>query len=206
MDFLQKLDFLMEKYGLNKLTLSQNSGIPYFTIVGWDKKGYEGLKLTTLRKLSDYFNTVLDYWVSEDEVDPNYWKADGFIVNSDEMGHIQKYRIIAPEWQEAVDSILDIGYRQHQAEQPPHAAAAIKEQRNKLEAAEEAPIPVSEDGLEAEREKLIESLEKMSPGQMQMYFDQMRKLTKSRIEASPSFVLPEDDQKALEPDSPDPPQ
>ena len=75
-----------------------------------------------------------------------------------------------------------------------------------MEAAEEAPIPVSEDGLEAEREKLIESLEKMSPGQMQMYFDQMRKLTKSRIEASPSFVLPEDDQKALEPDSPDPPQ
>ena len=119
MDFLQKLDFLMEKYGLNKLTLSQNSGIPYSTIVGWYKKGYEGLKLTTLRKLSDYFNTVLDYWVSEDEVDPNYWKADGFIVNSDEMGHIQKYRIIAPEWQEAVDSILDIGYRQHQAEQPP---------------------------------------------------------------------------------------
>lgn len=111
MDFLQKLDFLMEKYGLNKLTLSQNSGIPYSTVVGWYKKGYEGLKLTTLRKLSDYFNTVLDYWVNEDEIDPNYWKADGFIVNSDEMGHVQKYRLLDPYGKEAVDGVLDVEWR-----------------------------------------------------------------------------------------------
>ena len=38
MDFLHKLDFLMEKYGLNKNSMSQNSGIPYTTIDGWYKK------------------------------------------------------------------------------------------------------------------------------------------------------------------------
>lgn len=132
MDFLQKLDFLMDKYDLNKLTLSQNSGIPYSTVVGWYKKGYEGLKLTTLRKLSDYFNTVLDYWVNEDEIDPNYWKADGFIVNGDEMGHIQKYRLLDPYGKEAVDGVLDVESRRCEAAR----AAAIKEQRQQMKAGE----------------------------------------------------------------------
>lgn len=142
MDFLQKLDFLMEKYGLNKLTLSQNSGIPYSTIVGWYKKGYEGLKLTTLRKLSDYFNTALDYWINEDEIDPNYWKADGFIVNGEEMGHIQKYRLLDPNWKEAVDDILDIGYREYEEQlaarkEQMEQTATLRKERGEMEAAEE---------------------------------------------------------------------
>ena len=48
MNFLEKLDFLMERYGLNKSTLSQKSEIPYTTIDGWYKKGYEGLKINFL--------------------------------------------------------------------------------------------------------------------------------------------------------------
>ena len=58
MDFLEKLDYLMEENHLNKNTLSKARNIPYTTIDGWYKKGYEGLKLTSLKKLSgsqDYF-------------------------------------------------------------------------------------------------------------------------------------------------------
>lgn len=62
MDFLEKLDCLMEKNHLNKNTLSKACDIPYTTIDGWYKKGYEGLKLTTLRKLANYFGTSLDFW------------------------------------------------------------------------------------------------------------------------------------------------
>lgn len=62
MDFLQKLNHLMEVNKLNKSTLSKACDIPYTTIDGWYKKGYEGLKLTTLRKLSTFFGTSLDYW------------------------------------------------------------------------------------------------------------------------------------------------
>lgn len=65
MDFLEKLNYLMEKKHLNKSTLSKACNIPYTTIDGWYKKGYEGLKLTTLRKLAEYFGTSLDYWASE---------------------------------------------------------------------------------------------------------------------------------------------
>lgn len=67
MDFLEKLNYLMEKNHLNKSTLSKACNIPYTTIDGWYKKGYEGLKLTTLRKLAEYFGTSLDYWASEDD-------------------------------------------------------------------------------------------------------------------------------------------
>ncbi len=68
MDFLEKLNYLMEKNHLNKSTLSKACNIPYTTIDGWYKKGYEGLKLTTLRKLAEFFGTSLDYWASEDLV------------------------------------------------------------------------------------------------------------------------------------------
>ena len=67
MDFLEKLNYLMEKNHLNKSTLSKACNIPYTTIDGWYKKGYKGLKLTTLRKLAAYFGTSLDYWASEDD-------------------------------------------------------------------------------------------------------------------------------------------
>lgn len=71
MDFLEKLNYLMEINHLNKNTLSKACNIPYTTIDGWYKKGYEGLKLTTLRKLAGYFGTSLDYWASENDEHPH---------------------------------------------------------------------------------------------------------------------------------------
>mgnify|MGYP000003294091 FL=1 len=63
--FLEKLNYLMEQNHLNKSTLSKACDIPYTTIDGWYKKGYEGLKLTTLRKLSAYFGVPLDFWAND---------------------------------------------------------------------------------------------------------------------------------------------
>lgn len=60
----------MEKHHLNKSTLSKACNIPYTTIDGWYKRGYEGLKLPTLKKLSDYFNVSLDYWADDTLTDP----------------------------------------------------------------------------------------------------------------------------------------
>lgn len=59
----------MKKNNLNKNTLSKGCDIPYTTIDGWYKKGYKGLKLTTLRKLSKFFKTSLDFWVNDDDED-----------------------------------------------------------------------------------------------------------------------------------------
>lgn len=107
MDFLEKLDFLMERYGLNKRTLSQKSEIPYTTIDNWYKRGYENLTLPTLRKLASYFNTTLDYWFLDEITDPNYGKSSGFKVDYTEMEHVKKYRSLDPHGQQTVNIVLD---------------------------------------------------------------------------------------------------
>ena len=59
--FTDMLDSLMSERGINKRTLSRESGIPYTTIDGWYKKGNDDIRLSTLRKLSSYFDVSLDY-------------------------------------------------------------------------------------------------------------------------------------------------
>lgn len=71
-NFLEKLDFLMQQKGLNKNTLSQACGVPYTTIDSFYKKGFEGVKLSTAQKIADYFETSLDYLFREDINDVSY--------------------------------------------------------------------------------------------------------------------------------------
>lgn len=63
MNFIERLNELMDANGLNKNTLSIKSEIPYTTIDGWYKKGYEGAKLSTLKKLAAFFDCSLDYLI-----------------------------------------------------------------------------------------------------------------------------------------------
>lgn len=72
MDFLEKVNLLMQERNLNRHTLSEACGIPYTTIDGWFKKGYEGAKVSTLIKLADYFSVELDYLVRPSITDRNY--------------------------------------------------------------------------------------------------------------------------------------
>lgn len=71
MNFLEKLDNLMEQRNLNKHSLSELCGIPYTTIDGWYKKGYDNIRITTLKKLSDFFGTSLDFWAFDDQNERN---------------------------------------------------------------------------------------------------------------------------------------
>lgn len=67
MTFLDKLDWLMSEHGLNKRTFSLDSGIPYTTIDGFYKKGYENAKVSTLRKVAQYFNVSLDFLIADQQ-------------------------------------------------------------------------------------------------------------------------------------------
>lgn len=104
MDFLEKLEYLMQQQGLNKSTLSKSCDIPYTTIDNWYKRGYDGLKLTTLRKLSDYFGISLDFWVRDDIQVDNY-----FSLKEKEI--IKSYRA-HPEVQYCIDKLLDINAKE----------------------------------------------------------------------------------------------
>lgn len=107
MDFLEKLDLLMKREHYNKSSLSKASEIPYTTIDGWYKRGYDHLQLPTVKKLCSFFDTSLDFWLKEDIDDPNYGKSNGFIVNYDEMEHIKQYRSLDPHGKDLVDTVLE---------------------------------------------------------------------------------------------------
>lgn len=110
MTFLQKLDFLMERDGLTHTTLSQRSGIPYTTILNWYKRGYEGLKLATVKKLAEFFGTTLDFFIRDDVSDPDFGKTAGFDLSFPEMKHIEKYRLLDIYDKRLIDDVLEAAY------------------------------------------------------------------------------------------------
>ena len=66
MTLTEKLDFLMKVKNINKSILSKETGIPYTTIDGFYKKGTENIKLSTLKKISEYFKISLDELANDD--------------------------------------------------------------------------------------------------------------------------------------------
>ena len=93
MSFLNKLDILMKDRGINKSQLSKESGVPYTTIDGFYKKGTDNIKLSTLRKLADYFGCSLDYLV-DDDYEPQTIAAhhDNDEWTQDELDEIEQFK------------------------------------------------------------------------------------------------------------------
>lgn len=82
MDFLSKLDWLMERGGLNRHTLAQQSGIPYTTIVGLYERGPGNARLSTVNKLCKFFGVPLDYLAIDDYERPEDFTPNGNIAST----------------------------------------------------------------------------------------------------------------------------
>lgn len=105
MTFLEKLDLLMESSGLNKNKLSILSGVPYTTIDGFYKKGYENAKISTIRKIAKALGCSLDYLIEDepetkkspsvDESTPGGNKNDDIIAYLQNLDDSQKDFLIA---------------------------------------------------------------------------------------------------------------
>lgn len=111
MNFLEKLDFMMLKLGINKSRLSVLSGVPYTTIDTFYKKGYENTKLSTIKKIAEALDVSMDYLIVDTITDEDYGKTNGFRFKSREMEQIKKYRLLDDCGKEVVDSVLDIEWR-----------------------------------------------------------------------------------------------
>lgn len=101
MDFTSKLDVLMNQHGLTRGTLSDNTGIPYNTIVGFYTKGYKNSKLSTLKRLSEYFNITLDV-LCDDE---RSLCGDEELQGSGEF--YKKYSSLSDKGRSIVDGVLE---------------------------------------------------------------------------------------------------
>lgn len=66
MKFTDKLDLLMKENNLNRRTFAMKCDIPYTTVCGWYDKGYDGVRMNTVRKIASTFNTGLEYWAYDE--------------------------------------------------------------------------------------------------------------------------------------------
>lgn len=53
----------MKNHGDNNSTLAKESGIPYTTIDGLFKRGWEKAQLSTIQKICEFYGVSLDYMV-----------------------------------------------------------------------------------------------------------------------------------------------
>ena len=91
MSFTEKLDALMAEKGINKSVLSKESGIPYTTIAGFYTKGTDNVKLSTLKKLSSYFNCSIDFLADDEMPTTIAAQFDGTEYTEDELDEIRQF-------------------------------------------------------------------------------------------------------------------
>lgn len=105
MNILEKIDFLMKRNGIkNRAELSELSGIPYSTITGFYAKGYDRMKLSTLRTLADCLGVTIDYLGRDEITDPNYGLTapEAPALSPDEHQLVEDYRTLNEQGQEYI--------------------------------------------------------------------------------------------------------
>lgn len=105
MNILEKIDFLMKRNGIkNRAELSELSGIPYSTITGFYAKGYDRMKLSTLKTLADCLGVTIDYLGRDEITDPNYGLTapEAPALAPDEHQLVEDYRSLNNQGQEYI--------------------------------------------------------------------------------------------------------
>lgn len=106
MNFLDKLDLLCFQQKLSRRQFSVKSGIPYTTIDGLYKRGYERMQLCTLVSICDFFQVTMDSMARDDQeivyikdlLENDLTVYDSRLIN--------EYRRLTPEGKERVDYTL----------------------------------------------------------------------------------------------------
>jgi len=61
----ERLDILLDYKKITKKQFSDESEIPYPTVIGFYQKGMESIKLSTLKKICDYFVIPMNYFTAD---------------------------------------------------------------------------------------------------------------------------------------------
>ena len=92
MNMIEKIQLMMANRGLTKADVAKGSDIPYTTLDGLFKKGFENTRFPTLRKIAHFFDVSMEYLVNDEESDPNYGKVIVNELNRDEHNLIMLWR------------------------------------------------------------------------------------------------------------------
>ncbi len=125
--------------GITQAELGALIGVAKTTIAGYEKNSEP--TAAQLGEIADVLDVDITFLL-QDEIK----RRHDLQATIHEMEHlIKKYRLLDHEWQEAVDSVLDIGYRQYEKRlEEKRDAAILREQREQAEAAGEIVPDVSE--------------------------------------------------------------
>lgn len=126
--WLDTFNQMRKDSGMSLDELCAKSGVPKGTLTKITSGVTKAPALETMRSLVYAMGYTLDDLSEGLKVGEEFSKA--------EKAHIQKYRLLGPNWKEAVDGILDIGYREYEEKQAAQKAA-IEKQRERMEAAGE---------------------------------------------------------------------
>lgn len=102
MDFLDRLKVLMNKNGDNNATLAKGSGIPYTTIDGLFKRGWENAKISTIQKVCQHYGVLIDYMV---------YGVDGLSDEAQDLA--AKYDGLSAAGKELVNAAMDFAAKHH---------------------------------------------------------------------------------------------
>lgn len=130
MAFIDRLKEARKKSGLTQEKLAKKIGVAKSTYTGYEKGNSEP-NMCILSKIMESLNVDANY-LYQDEVEAMHETR----ATVQEMEHlVKKYRLLDPEWKEAVDTVLDIGYRKYEADQQ------AKQARSALQSPPEQPEP-----------------------------------------------------------------
>ena len=196
--WLDVFNEMRKKSGMSLDEISIKSGVPKGTLSKITAGITKAPPLETMRKL------VYSMGYTLNDLDQGLEVSD--TLSKEERSHIQKYRLLDPEWKEAVDGVLDIGYRMYEKKQA--KSAVLREIREQMEVAEEVPAPSEmptpfyEGGLEDSADELMKYVRRLNPGQQRMILEQAEKMIAARKELAVSSVPQKGGNTPPESDSP----
>ena len=116
--FLDTLNALMDRRGLTKSALAKESGIPYTTIDGWYKRGADDIRLSTLRRLANFFGVTIDELLGRE---PLPAAPQVTAITSAERSYLSKVRALDDSGRALVKTVID---HEHDRCSAPAAEAA----------------------------------------------------------------------------------
>ena len=105
MRMTDKLDMLMSRSGLTRGSLAKAADIPYTTVVGLYDKGYDNVKLSTLKKLAAALDTTIEY-LGDDTLDLPYTRRVVSLAD-DALLTARRYNELSPHSKLVLDSVMD---------------------------------------------------------------------------------------------------
>ena len=101
MTMLEKIELLMRENDMNKRQISLRGEIPYSTVDGWWKKGFENMRVSTFKTLCAFFGVTMESMAYDDR-EIAYTKDEQMVFDAEDAELIRNYHRLDERGQRTV--------------------------------------------------------------------------------------------------------